>query len=202
MPCWVRGRPTRRSGRRSSEAGACAVSQIAVACMPVWCKAVQDVGRAEKPGGESGADRSALLIAALRTTASILGVPASMRARPAATTTSTRPRWPPEPASPPRAKIDRFFAPRRRAVRRARHRIRPDHCGLALADVGEPGDRATVPDRRSGIGAGAETASLACSTRESSMSMPGNFTVGASVMWKLAATLPETGGALAVTSIR
>ena len=53
------------------------------------------------------------------------------------------PRSPPKPPSP-RAKIDRFWRPQRRAVRRAHGGLRPDHCGLALVpDVGEPGDRAT-----------------------------------------------------------
>ena len=57
-----------------------------------------------------------------------------------------------------------------------------------------------VPD--GGIGAGAETASLACSTLLSSMSMPGNFTEGGSVMWKLCATLPNVGSTCGVPSTR
>ncbi len=45
-----------------------------------------------------------------------------------------------------------------------------------------------------GSGAGTVTASLACSTLLSSISIPGgNFTSGGSVMWKLAATLPKVG---------
>ena len=57
-----------------------------------------------------------------------------------------------------------------------------------------------VPD--GGIGAGTETASLACSTLLSSMSMPGNFTEGGSVMWKLCATLPNVGSTCGVPSTR
>ena len=57
-----------------------------------------------------------------------------------------------------------------------------------------------VPD--GGIGPGTVTASLACSTLDSSMSMPGNFTVGGSVMWKLCATLPNVGSTCGVSSVR
>jgi hypothetical protein len=57
-----------------------------------------------------------------------------------------------------------------------------------------------VPD--GGIGPGTETASLACSTLESSMSMPRNFTVGGVVMWKLCATLPNVGSTCGVSSTR
>ncbi len=57
-----------------------------------------------------------------------------------------------------------------------------------------------VPD--GGIGAGTETASLACSTLLSSMSMPGNCTEGGSVMWKLCATLPNVGSTCGVPSTR
>ena len=51
-------------------------------------------------------------------------------------------------------------------------------------------------------GAGTVTASLACSTRLSSMSMPGNLTVGALVSWKLCATLPNVGSTCGLSSIR
>ena len=53
-----------------------------------------------------------------------------------------------------------------------------------------------------GLGAGALTASLPCSTLLNSMSMPGNLTVGGSVMWKLWATLPNVGSTWGVLSIR
>ena len=110
------------------------------------------------------------------------------------------PRSPPKPPSP-RAKIDRFCV----------------HSGVPSGAVTVVSDQITaalplsqmsvnlvtarpVPD--GGIGAGTETASLACSTRESSMSMPGNFTVGGSVMWKLGATLPNVGSTCGVSSTR
>ena len=57
-----------------------------------------------------------------------------------------------------------------------------------------------VPD--GGIGDGAETAALACSTVRNAMSLPGNFTVGGSVMWKLCATLPNVGSTCGVSSTR
>ena len=44
-----------------------------------------------------------------------------------------------------------------------------------------------------GSGAGTSTRSLACNTLASSMSMPGNCTVGGLVMWNEAATLPKVG---------
>ena len=50
-----------------------------------------------------------------------------------------------------------------------------------------------VPFPDGGIGPGIATASLACSTLPNSMSMPGNLTVGASVMLKLCTTLPKVG---------
>jgi hypothetical protein len=57
-----------------------------------------------------------------------------------------------------------------------------------------------VPD--GGIGPGMDTASLPCSTLDNSMSTPGNFTVGGSVMWKLCATLPNVGSTCGVSSRR
>src|SRR6201991_3379642 len=90
------------------------------------------------------------------------------------------PRSPPKPPSP-RAKIERFCV----------------HSGVPSGAVTVVSDQITaalplsqmsvnlltatpVPD--GGIGVGTETASLACSTLLSSMSIPGNFTVGGSVM--------------------
>src|SRR5262249_27526877 len=86
------------------------------------------------------------------------------------------PRSPPKPPSP-RAKIDRFCV----------------HSGAPSGVVTVVSDQITaalplsqmsvnlvialpVPD--GGIGAGADTASLACRTLLNSMSMPGNLTVG------------------------
>jgi len=57
-----------------------------------------------------------------------------------------------------------------------------------------------VPD--AGMGPGALIASLAWSTRDSSMSMPGNFTAGGSVMWNVWATLPNVGSTCGVLSVR
>jgi hypothetical protein len=57
-----------------------------------------------------------------------------------------------------------------------------------------------VPD--GGMDPGTVTASLACSTLDSSMSMPGNWTVGALVMWKVCATLPNVGSTCGVSSVR
>ena len=59
---------------------------------------------------------------------------------------------------------------------------------LSQTSVNRVTDRA---DPLAGSGAGTVTASLACSTLLSSMSIPGNCTVGGSVSWKLAATLPK-----------
>ena len=59
-----------------------------------------------------------------------------------------------------------------------------------------------VPVPSAGMGPGALIASLACSTRDNSMSIPGNFTVGGSVMWKLCATLPNVGSTCGVLSVR
>ena len=59
-----------------------------------------------------------------------------------------------------------------------------------------------TPVPAGGIGPGTSTASLACSTFDSSMSMPGNFTAGGSVMWKLWATLPNVGSTCGVSSVR
>ena len=74
---------------------------------------------------------------------------------------------------------------------RGDRRLRPDHRGLALVpDVGEPGDRACRCPT-AGSAPGTDTASLACSTLLSSMSMPGNFTVGGSVMWKVCGDVAE-----------
>src|SRR6478609_8969303 len=101
------------------------------------------------------------------------------------------PRSPPNPPSP-RAKIDRFCV----------------HSGVPSGVVTVVSDQITAAlplsqmsvnvvtaraDPDGGIGAGTDTASLACSTLPSSMSMPGNFTVGGFVSWKLAATLPKVG---------
>ena len=62
------------------------------------------------------------------------------------------PRSPPKPPSP-RAKIERFCDPQRRAVRRGDRGLRPDHRGLALVpDVGELGDRAAGARRRDRAG--------------------------------------------------
>jgi hypothetical protein len=55
-----------------------------------------------------------------------------------------------------------------------------------------------VPD--GGMGPSRKTASLACSTLESSTSMPGNCTVGGFVMWKLCATLPNVGNPSEIAS--
>ncbi|OUZ03183.1 hypothetical protein B0172_02744 [Mycobacterium avium subsp. paratuberculosis] len=53
-----------------------------------------------------------------------------------------------------------------------------------------------------GSGAGTSTRSDACSTLPSSMSMPGNCTVGGLVAWKVAATLPNVGSTCGVSSTR
>jgi hypothetical protein len=53
-----------------------------------------------------------------------------------------------------------------------------------------------------GSGAGTCTASLACSTLLSSMSMPGKLTVGDSVTWNDAATLLKVGNTCGVPSLR
>ena len=53
-----------------------------------------------------------------------------------------------------------------------------------------------------GSGAGTCTASLACSTLLSSMSMPGKLTVGGSVIWNEAATLLKDGSTCGVPSVR
>ena len=68
-----------------------------------------------------------------------------------------------------------LLCPQQRAVGRGHRRLRPDDRGLALVpDVGEPGDRdagrPTAARDRAPM-----TASLACSTLESSMSMPGKL---------------------------
>jgi hypothetical protein len=57
-----------------------------------------------------------------------------------------------------------------------------------------------VPD--GGMGPGTVTVSLACSTFDSSTSMPGNFTVGASVSWNVCATHPNVGSTCGVSSAR
>ncbi len=57
-----------------------------------------------------------------------------------------------------------------------------------------------VPD--GGMGPGALIASLACNTFDSSMSIPGNFTAGGSVMWKVCTTLPNVGRTCGVLSVR
>jgi hypothetical protein len=53
-----------------------------------------------------------------------------------------------------------------------------------------------------GSGAGMRTASLACKTRLNSISIPGKLTFGASVMWKVAATLLNVGSTCGVLSVR
>lgn len=53
-----------------------------------------------------------------------------------------------------------------------------------------------------GSGPGTSTRSLACRTLLSSMSMPGNCTVGGFVAWNVAATLPNVGSTCGVSSTR
>ena len=67
--------------------------------------------------------------------------------------------------------------------------------GLISRAVPSPRQAAHVFER-------ALIASLACSTRDSSMSMPGNFTAGGSVMWNVWATLPNVGSTCGVLSVR
>jgi hypothetical protein len=89
-------------------------------------------------------------------------------------------------APPPRAKIERFWV----------HNSAPSGAVTVVFDqmtAALPLSQMSVnlvtarPVPDGGIGDGAETASLACSTLLNSMSMPGNFTVGGSVMWELCA---------------
>src|ERR1700754_1804270 len=90
------------------------------------------------------------------------------------------PRSPPNPPSP-RAKIDRFCVHTR--VPSGAVTVVSDQMTAALPLSQMSVNLVTampVPD--GGIGVGTETASLACSTLLSSMSIPGNFTVGGSVM--------------------
>ena len=89
------------------------------------------------------------------------------------------------------------------ACRRASSTVVSDQITAALPLSQMSVNRVTampVPD--GGIGPGTVTASLACSTLDSSMSMPGNCTVGGSVMWKLCATLPNVGSTCGVSSVR
>src|SRR5258705_3638665 len=90
------------------------------------------------------------------------------------------PRSPPKPPSS-RAKIDRFWV--HNSVPSGAVTVVSDQitAALPLSQMSVKRVTATpVPD--GGIGPGTETASEACSTLESSMSMPGNFTDGGSVM--------------------
>ena len=110
------------------------------------------------------------------------------------------PRSPPKPPSP-RAKIDRFCV--HSSAPSGAVTVVSDQITAALPLSQMSVNRVTarpVPD--GGIGAGTETASLACNTLDSSMSMPGNCTVGGFVMWKLCATLPNVGSTCGVSSIR
>src|SRR6478735_236333 len=110
------------------------------------------------------------------------------------------PRSPPNPPSP-RAKMDLFCV----------HNGAPSGVVTVVSDqitAALPLSQMSVnfvtarPVPDGGIGAGADTASLACSTLLSSMSMPGNFTVGGLVSWNLAATLPNVGSTCGVSSTR
>src|SRR5215475_8547577 len=90
------------------------------------------------------------------------------------------PRSPPNPPSP-RAKIDRFWV--HSSVPSGAVTLVSDQMTAALPLSQISVNLVTarpVPD--GGMGAGAEIASLACSTLDSSMSMPGNFTDGGLVM--------------------
>src|SRR6202171_6709240 len=110
------------------------------------------------------------------------------------------PRSPPKPPSP-RAKIDRFWV--HSSVPSGAVTVVSDQMTAALPLSQISVKRVTampVPD--GGTGPGTETASLACSTLDSSMSMPGKFTVGGVVMWKLCATLPKVGSTCGVSSVR
>ena len=99
------------------------------------------------------------------------------------------------------AKIDRFRV-QSNAPSGAVTAVRPDHRGLAhLSQMSVKRVTATpVPD--GGIEPGADTASLACSTLESSMSIPGNCTVGGLVVWKVCARFPNVGSTCGVSSAR
>src|SRR6478735_272748 len=110
------------------------------------------------------------------------------------------PRSPPKPPSP-RAKIERFWI--HNGVPSGVVTVVSDQITAALPLSQMSVNLVTarpVPD--GGSGAGADTASLACSTLLSSMSMPGNCTVGGLVSWKLAATLPNVGSTCGVSSTR
>ena len=99
------------------------------------------------------------------------------------------------------AKIDRFRV-QSNAPSGAVTAVPPDHRGLAhLSQMSVKRVTATpVPD--GGIEPGADTASLACSTLESSMSIPGNCTVGSLVVWKVCARFPNVGSTCGVSSAR
>jgi hypothetical protein len=110
------------------------------------------------------------------------------------------PRSPPKPPSP-RAKIDRFCVHSR--VPSGAVTVVSDQITAALPLSQMSVNRVTAtPVPLAGIGPGAEIASLACNTFDSSMSMPGNCTVGGFVMWKLCATLPNVGSTCGVSSVR
>src|SRR3954464_7574325 len=90
-----------------------------------------------------------------------------------------RPRSPPNPPSP-RAKIDRLCV--QRGAPSGVVTVVSDQITAALPLSQMSVNSVTArPAPDGGIGAGADTASLACSTRLSSMSIPGNLTVGGAV---------------------
>jgi hypothetical protein len=109
------------------------------------------------------------------------------------------PRSPPNPPSP-RAKIDRFCV---QSGSSGVVTVVSDQITAALPLSQISVKRVTArPVPEGGIGPGMDTASLACSTLGSSMSTPGNRTVGGLVMWKLCATLPNVGSTCGVSSTR
>ena len=110
------------------------------------------------------------------------------------------PRSPPKPPSP-RAKIDRFTVQSVLPLESATVVSLKITAALPLSQISVI--RVTArPAPLAGSGAGTVTASLACNTRLSSISMPGKLTVGASVAWKLAATLLNVGNTCGVPSVR
>src|SRR6478609_8659232 len=103
---------------------------------------------------------------------------------------------PPKPPSP-RAKIDRFCV--HNSVPSGAVTVVSDQITAALPLSQMSVNLVTaIPVPDGGTGPGTDTASLACNTSDSSMSMPGNCTDGGSVMWKLCATLPNVGSTCGV----